>query len=189
MKRSRCVQDDPADERFCVGCRSPARRTVLKVGLGWGVGLGWSGSASPREADRRAARPGEDDRFVLAGRGRGAGPVGVADVRLGDPPVTAYPMDPATGMVRDQSRLNQVLLIHLDPTELGAETRTHAAEGIVAYSAICTHTGCDSWEWQAQNRTIKCPCPLLSFVSTGRARLPRGPAPRRAARPPLLGIR
>src|SRR3989449_8009237 len=67
MKRSRCVQDDPADERFCVGCRSPARRTVLKVGLGLGVGLWWSGSASTQEVDPRAARPREDDRFVLAG--------------------------------------------------------------------------------------------------------------------------
>src|SRR2546428_9601919 len=94
MKRSRCVQDDPADERFCVGCRSPARRTVLKVGLGLGVGLWWSGSASTQEVDPRAARPREDDRFVLAGRGRsGGGPGGGGglppDAGGGLPPGTA----------------------------------------------------------------------------------------------------
>jgi len=188
MKRFRCEEDDSADERFCVGCRSPARRAVLKVVLGLGVGLWWSGSASTREVDPRAARPREDDRFVLAGGGRSGGAVGVADVPLGDPPVTAYPMDPATGMVRDQSRLNQVLLIHLDPAELGAETRTHAAEGIVAYSAICTHTGCDSWEWQAQTRTIKCPCHFSTFDVRDGARVLDGPAPRRLPALPLKVI-
>src|SRR5256712_10115907 len=98
MKRSRCVQDDPADERFCVGCRSPARRTVLKVGLGLGVGLWWSGSASTQEVDPRAARPREDDRFVLAGRGRGGGAAGLVEGPLRGPAAAAFPIDLATGM-------------------------------------------------------------------------------------------
>src|SRR3989442_10735585 len=111
MKRSRCVQDDPADERFCVGCRSPARRTVLKVGLGLGVGLWWSGSASTQEVDPRAARPREDDRFVLAGRGRSGGAGGVAGGPPGEPPGGALPPGPATGKVRGQGRLIKGLLI------------------------------------------------------------------------------
>src|SRR2546430_8772134 len=119
MKRSRCVQDDPTDERFCVGCRSPARRTVLKVGLGLGVGLWWSGSASTQEVDPRAARPREDDRFVLAGRGRSGGGRRVADVPPGAPPAAGYPLASATGVGREQTRLKQVLLIHLDPTGRG----------------------------------------------------------------------
>src|SRR2546430_11336818 len=111
MKRSRCVQDDPTDERFCVGCRSPARRTVLKVGLGLGVGLWWSGSASTQEVDPRAARPREDDRFVLAGRGRSGGDVGGAGLPPREPPVAGYPMDPRPGVGRGQTRPNPVLLI------------------------------------------------------------------------------
>src|SRR2546428_8012869 len=117
MKRSRGVQDDPADERFCVGCRSPARRTVLKVGLGLGVGLWWSGSASTQEVDPRAARPREDDRFVLAGRGRSGGAVGGADVPPGGPPGAAFPIDPATGEDRCPARLYPGLLVHLYTTQ------------------------------------------------------------------------
>src|SRR3989454_11482635 len=119
MKRSRCVQDDPADERFCVGCRSPARRTVLKVGLGLGVGLWWSGSASTQEVDPRAARPREDDRFVLAGRGRSGGGGGGGG---GPPrgPGAGYPEEPAAGVGRGQSRLKQALPVHLVPQGRGA---------------------------------------------------------------------
>src|SRR3989442_195672 len=69
-----------------------------------------------------------------------------------------------------------------------AEARTHAAEGIVASSAICTHTGCDSWEWQAQTRTIKCPCHFSTFDVRDGARILDGPAPRRLPALPLKVI-
>ena len=45
-------------------------------------------------------------------------------------------MDPATGVARDGSRLNQVILIRLDPATLDADTAARAADGIVAYSGI-----------------------------------------------------
>ena len=47
-------------------------------------------------------------------------------------------MDPAAHTVRNGSRLNQVLLVWFDPASLDEETRPHTAEGIVAYSAICS---------------------------------------------------
>src|SRR3989454_7863434 len=97
MKRSRCVQDDPADERFCVGCRSLARRTVLKVVLGLGVGLWWSGSASTQEVDPRAARPREGDRFVSAGGGRSGGAGGGGGVPPREPPGAGLPHGTGAG--------------------------------------------------------------------------------------------
>jgi Rieske Fe-S protein len=94
-------------------------------------------------------------------------------------------MDPATSVIRDGSRLNQVLLIHLAPEQLDDVTRTRAAEGIVAYSAVCTHTGCDTWLWQGDNQTLKCPCHDSVFDPREEARVVSGPAPRRLPALPL----
>jgi Rieske Fe-S protein len=35
----------------------------------------------------------------------------------------------------------------LGPETLGEETRGRAADGIAAYSAVCTHQGCDVTNW------------------------------------------
>ncbi len=149
------------------------------------LGLACRRSAEAQVADPRQARPQPGDRFVLMAGNRKGEIVSLADVPLGAPPVAAYPMDPAVKVVRDQSRLNQILLVHLDPAELSPETRARAADGIVAYSAICTHTGCDIWEWQASTRTIKCPCHFSTFDVKDGARVLDGPAPRRLPSLPL----
>jgi Rieske Fe-S protein len=94
-------------------------------------------------------------------------------------------MDPATGVVRDGSRLNQVLLVRLEPRDLAEETRARAVAGIVGYSAVCTHTGCDQWEWEARAKTIKCPCHFSTFDVKDAARVLDGPAPRRLPALPL----
>ena len=94
-------------------------------------------------------------------------------------------MDPSTGVIRDGSRLNQVLLLRLDPTELSDTTRARAAQGIVAYSAICTHTGCDVWLWERDIKTLKCPCHDSEFDPKDKAHVIRGPAPRRLPALPL----
>jgi len=99
--------------------------------------------------------------------------------------VTAYPVEPHMGVVRDGSRLNQVLLMRLDPAELSETTRAHAPQGIVAYSAVCTHTGCDVWLWQGEVKTLKCPCHDSEFDPKDGARVVAGPAPRRLAMLPL----
>ncbi len=97
----------------------------------------------------------------------------------------AYPRDPGTGTVRDGSRLNKVLLVRLDPEKLAEETRHGSADGIVAYSAVCTHEGCDVSVWLAETKTLKCPCHYAEFDPKDGARVLSGPAPRRLSRLPL----
>ncbi len=58
-------------------------------------------------------------------------------------------MDPANKTVRSGSRLNQLLLVRLAPETLSPETAPRAAGGVVAYTAICTHNGCDIDDWLA----------------------------------------
>jgi Rieske Fe-S protein len=94
-------------------------------------------------------------------------------------------MDPGTGVIRDGSRLNQVILIRLMPEELSDATRVQAAQGIVAYSAVCTHAGCDAWLWQGEAKTLKCPCHDSVFDPKEEARVINGPATRRLPVLPL----
>jgi rieske iron-sulfur protein len=161
------------------------RRSVLQAALGTSLGLLLPEVAIAQAANPRNARPQDGDRFVFAGGERKGIMVTLADLPAGGPPVAAYPQDPGNGIVRDGSRLNQVLLIRLDPAELTDATRARAVQGIIAYSAICTHTGCDSWAWENEKKLLKCPCHDSEFDAKDGARVANGPAPRRLAALPL----
>jgi len=164
---------------------SPARRDVLRLALGAGLGFSVAGRVEAQDAGARRARPQPNDRFVFAGGTRKNELVTLADLPPEGPPAVTYPMDPATRIVRDESRLNQVLLVRLDPSRLNSDTRARAAEGIVGYSAVCTHTGCDAWDWQPAAGVVKCPCHFSEFDLKNSAQVLNGPAPRRLPALPL----
>jgi len=157
----------------------------LKLAVVAGLALPRAGIVAADDDARRKARPQPNDRLVFAGGDRKGQLITLADLPAGGRPLTAYPMDPTARVVRDDSRLNQVLLVRLDPNSLNGDTRERAADGIVAYSAVCTHTGCDSWDWQPASSTIKCPCHFSEFDLKESARVLNGPAPRRLPALPL----
>jgi rieske iron-sulfur protein len=165
--------------------RRHARRSVLKTALSAGIGLSWIGDAiaerraMAQETDPRIARPREGDRLVFTTGERAGQVIRPDDVPLGGPIVIAFPLDPRTSVIRDGSRLNQIVLIHLGAAELAPETLARAADGIVAYSAVCTHAGCDVSLWRAEAKTLRCPCHESDFDPRDGARVIGGPAPRR----------
>jgi rieske iron-sulfur protein len=107
------------------------RRALLLAGLGLAF----------KQTDPSASRPKAGDLLVKAGDAARR-PLTASDIQLGAPQTLAWPMDRADRVVRSGSRLNQVVLLRLDAQTLADETRARAADGVVAYSAICTHTGC-----------------------------------------------
>jgi rieske iron-sulfur protein len=135
--------------------------------------------------DEKTVRPRKGDRLVFAYGERAGQVIAPEDLPLGGPQQLAFPMDPVTKVVRDGSLLNQVALVRLDPAQLSPDTRPEAADGIVAYSAVCTHTGCDAWDWQPASATVKCPCHFSEFDLKAAARVLNGPAPRRLPALPL----
>jgi Rieske Fe-S protein len=165
--------------------RECRRRTVLKAALAMGLGLSWLDVAGAQESDPRKAHPQDGDQFVFAIGERKGAVITPGDLLPGAPSVMAYPQDPSTKIAKDGSRLNQVLLIRLDPEILAEGTRRHSAEGIVAYSAICTHEGCEVTDWHEQTKTLECPCHLSQFDPKDGARVIGGPAPRRLPTLPL----
>jgi len=79
--------------------------------------------------------------------------------------------------------------VRLDPAEMDEETRSRSAEGIIAYSAICTHAGCSVTGWlnseTGDKDVLKCFCHNSEFNPREGAQVVFGPAPRRLPALPL----
>ena len=169
----------------CAGCphgRRVSRRTVLKSLVGAaGVSLSLAdraGGAAKKKDDPRKLRPQTGDELVYPFWENDGRLITGDDIPLGGPPVLAYPRDPATRVARDRSRLNQILVVRFAQEELSAKTRQVAVDGIVAYSGVCTHTGCNISEWDAERQHFLCPCHASAFDPKDRARIHGGPAPK-----------
>ena len=134
-------------------------------------------------------RPQKDDRLVVSEGPQSGQVIKPSDLTLGGPPVHAWPKDPKTSVVRNGSRLNEIIVIKLDPAELDDDTRARAVDGIVAYSAICSHAGCPVTDWvkgEDDGKTVlKCPCHNSEYDPRASAQVVFGPAPRRLAALPL----
>src|SRR6266852_6025635 len=171
-------------------CSDPTRRTLILTALATGACM-----ASSRSARADEDQPGSDERpqkadVLVFSEGEHAGEViKPQDLKLGGPPVHAWPRDSKTSVVRKGSRLNELLVVRLDPAELDDETRSHAADGIVAYSAICSHAGCPVTGWlkgaAGDNDVLKCFCHNSEFDPRHSAEVVFGPALRRLAALPL----
>jgi rieske iron-sulfur protein len=153
-----------------------SRRAFLRTGLTIGVGYGVSSSSRAAQDDPASLRPRQGDRLVrLDGPHT---PLTPGDVPRGERQTMAWAMDPASGIVRSGSRLNQVLLLRFDPPALAADTRARAADGVVAYTAICPHNGCDVADFLAREQQLMCACHESIFDPKDSAKVIDGPAPR-----------
>jgi rieske iron-sulfur protein len=166
------------------------RRSILAMALATGA---CASVLAPAVADDD--QPGSDERpqqadlLVFSEGDRTGEVIQPHDLNLGGPPVRAWPKDPRTGVIREGSRLNEVLVIKLDPAELDEDTRARAADGIVAYSAICSHAGCPVTAWvkaaAGDKDVFKCVCHNSEYDPRQGAQVVFGPAPRRLAPLPL----
>lgn len=158
-----------------------SRRSLVKMGLATGIAVPLS--AMGQSPNRLRPQPG--DQLVFE-----EGPNQDALVRpelldLEQRPVSALARDPATEVLRDGSRLNRVMITRIDPEKMTARYQANAAEGVIAYSAVCTHTGCDVINWDEGQLRMACPCHESQFDIYDGANVVGGPAPRPLAMLPL----
>jgi rieske iron-sulfur protein len=158
-------------ESGCSCCGAdPGRRLALKAvtgaALAVGTGMAWADDG-PRKGD-----------WLVQVDDDGKKPLAAADIAVGAKPVIVYPYDPAAKALRDGSRLNRIVLVKLDPATLDAPTAARAADGVVAYSAFCTHQGCDVSSWVAAEKALLCFCHFSKFAPEQEANVTGGPAPR-----------
>jgi len=171
-----------------VGC--VARRKLLVAVLAAGVGVVVNEAVRAQEDVPGAdERPRKADLLVFAQGERAGQVIKPDDLPLGGPPAHAWPMDPATRVVRSGSRLNELLVVRLDPAELDDDTRSRAVDGVLAYSAICSHAGCPVTAWvkafDGDKDVFKCVCHNSEYDPRQSAQVVFGPAPRRLAALPL----
>jgi Rieske Fe-S protein len=171
----------PNDSPLSVRCRR--RRTLLQVIAAASLGVPRLGAADDEAGD--ASPPQENDWLVFAFGDRAGETITPGDLALGAKQVFAYPQDATTGEVRSGNRLNQVVVVRLDATGFTRETLARSVDGVVAYSGVCSHTGCDVTDWFADVRRFKCPCHESEFDPSDGARVIGGPAPWQLAALPL----
>lgn len=111
-------------------------------------------------------------------------PLRLSDLKVGRP-VLAYPFDAKKGVVRNESRLNKIVLLRVAEAELDAKTAARSAAGVVAYSAICTHQGCDVKTWLSKEKALVCFCHSSKFQLLEGGVVSSGPANRALPSVPL----
>ena len=151
------------------------RRAVLKTAVAVGVAASLPSGA---QASPRMARPQPGDRFVFAVGEKSGTEIKPEDLSSGAQQVLAWPIEPETRALRDGSRLNQVVLVRLEPGSLDEVTRGRAAEGIVAYAASCTHALCPVTGWKDDKKVFSCQCHASEFDPRQGGKVVFGPAPR-----------
>ena len=161
----------------------PARRTILRAGIGFGIQVALPGLVQTQETPA-AMRPKEGDLLVKVDDAK-AIPLIADDIPLASDQTMAWAMDPITKTIRNGERLNRILLMRFPVNQLSAETSARAADGVVAYTAICTHSGCEVTDWVTDKQFLFCPCHDSAFDPKDGGKVVDGPAPRMLPALPL----
>ncbi len=160
------------------------RRAMLGAAMALAPWLILPARAQDQANDPTSAPPRPGDRLVfLAGPKKGE-PIRSDDLELGGPQAQAYPADP-NGTVRDGTRLNLVIAVRVGSDGLNEETRERSADGVVAYSGVCTHQACPVSMWSKAKNAMVCSCHGSTYDPKDGAEVIFGPAPQPLAALPL----
>jgi Rieske Fe-S protein len=165
------------------GLRLCRRQAMLGAALAFSPLLNIAARADD-QPDETAKRPQPGDHFVFLTGPKKDQPARAEDLELDGTQLQAYPADPK-GLIRDGSPLNLVLLVRVGDDGLDEETRKRAAEGVVAYSAICTHQACPVIQWSSEKKAMVCSCHGSTYDPRNGAKVIFGPAPLPLAALPL----
>jgi rieske iron-sulfur protein len=169
---------------LCRACGDQiTRRNILALSALLGSGLAFG--ITRVLADPADERPKEGDQLVAIGATE---LVALSPSDIPASQILAWPIEPGSNIVRNGSRLNKILLVRLDPATVAGPTRERSADGVVAYSAICPHAGCEVDGWVAEQRILECPCHNSRYDPRNAAAIIDGPTTRALAALPLKTI-
>lgn len=172
--------DESAVSGPCACCGpDPGRRQALKTVAGAALVAGVGLQPSPA-----AARPAAGDLFVADDVEKDPVAVKAKDVQPGKP-MLVFPFDPASKQIRNDSKLNKVVLVRVAEADLDADSKARAADSVLAYSVVCTHQNCEAKTWSAADKALVCFCHASKFLVLEGGRVAAGPAPRALPMLPL----
>src|SRR5947207_284573 len=99
-------------------CPFQTRRSLLLAALAAGAAFAAKSAVADDDPPGSDERPKKGDRLVQSEGDQEGQLIKPDDLKLGGPPLHAWPQDPKTSVVRDRSVLNQLLIVRLDPAEL-----------------------------------------------------------------------
>ena len=165
--------------RCACGGRVTRRSAIAVGGL---VGLGLTCGIAGARAEPADERPQPGDLLVAID---GSVSMALTPNDVPAAPLLAWPMESAGHLVRSGSRLNKIVLVRLDAGTLKGPTQARSADGVVAYSAICPHAGCEVNGWVAEQLILECPCHNSRYDPSDAAAIVDGPTTRALAALPL----
>lgn len=174
------------------GCSGPGkaqdedRRTLLKNALKLAVAVPLAASGLPAMAQgaTRSKAPQVGDKLAFMVGEKAGKEILPGDLKIGDEPTLAYPMDPASGEAQ-VSRAGLLTVARFDIKELQADSARNSVDGVVAFSSLCTHYGCPVTTLDLTRKQLVCTCHGSIFNPATRGGVTQGPAIRRLAMLPL----
>ena len=122
--------------------------------------------------------------LLVAGDGEATTPLTADSVKIGADIVTAVAMTPK-GVVKNGSRFSKLILFRFDSKDVAAEVRPMTVDGIMAFSAICTHQACELSAWEPAGDALRCFCHGSQFAPAMGGDVTHGPAVKRLPMLPL----
>lgn len=165
---------------------SEQRRLLLKAAAMTGVAVTVQKAAGQTGTTASTSVVQAGDVLVYQSGPKAQQPIKPIDLKEGEG-VPAYAMDPKTKQIRDKAKGN-IVVVKLKAAQVKESSRPSAADGIVAYSAICTHQGCATnkiGSLGAAKGLLDCPCHHSLFDPSDNGKVVGGPAPRRLPALPL----
>ena len=161
-----CAQHCPCEHA------DPGRRLTLRAFAGAALVAG--AGVTPLPA---AARPAVGDLLVADDVEKDPVAVKASEVQAGKP-MLVYPFDPGSKQIRNDSKLNKIVLVRVEESDLDADSKARAAGGVLAFSVVCTHQNCEAKTWVAADKALVCFCHASKFSVLEAGRVLAGPAPR-----------
>lgn len=130
-------------------------------------------------------RPQVGDRLVVEDGHGNARVISASELVLEAQQILAFPQDPITGVIRSGTRFNKLMVMRLDPALMDEETKNNSVDGVIVYSAICTHQGCDVNSFIEDKKEFFCFCHYSRFDPYAAGKVTNGPATKRLAMLPI----
>jgi Rieske Fe-S protein len=151
-----------------------SRRRLFTAAVGLGA-LAAAGTPSLAEAPADGPAPGD----ILV-NSKGGAILKPSDIDgTSKVNVIAYAQD-AAGNVKKGNK-NKIVLVRIDADKVGGESEGRGVDGLMAYSAICTHAGCEVKAFDAAKGIMRCPCHGSEFDPANNGVVAQGPAKHRLA--------